>query len=69
MLDEIRMNFELNQLAGNQNGTIDVYVSPNNRWEDTDPDSWEDDKWIKVMHIDKDSLGTRTEKSNAFNDL
>jgi hypothetical protein len=21
------------------------------------------------MHIDKDSLGTRTEKSNAFNDL
>ena len=69
MLDEIRMNFELNQLAGNNNGTIDVYVSPNNRWEDTDPDSWEDDKWIKVMHIDKDSLGTRTEKSNAFNDL
>lgn len=69
MLDEIRMNFELNQLAGNNNGTIDVYVSPNNRWEDTDPDSWEDDKWIKVMHIDKNSLGTRTEKSNTFNDL
>ena len=31
MLDEIRMNFELNPLT-EQNGTIDVFVSPNNKW-------------------------------------
>ena len=31
MLDEIRMNFELNPLT-EENGTIDVFVSPNNKW-------------------------------------
>jgi len=68
MLDEIRLNYELNPNTNN-NGTIDIYVSPNNLWKDTDPASPSSDRWYKVMHIDQDSAGTRTEKSNLFNDL
>ena len=111
MLDEIRMNFELNPLT-QQNGTIDVYVSPNNRWTRTNLQDytymwvkkysqlpsgseweyyrvsdrnayyvWDDDNsewdkvwesfywWYHAMHITQESAGTRTEKSNLFNDL
>ena len=35
MMDEVRMNFELNPLT-NQNWDIDVFISPNNLWRDTD---------------------------------
>ena len=77
MLDEIRMNFELNPniveslYAANSQPywTIDVYVSPNNLWKDTNPSSDGSDNWYKVMSITKDSKWTRTEKSNLFNDL
>lgn len=41
MLDSIKMNFELNPVTTG-NWTIDVYVSPNNLWKDTNlyPVSW-----------------------------
>lgn len=68
MLDEIRLNYELNPLT-NYNGTIDVYVSPNNLWKDTNP-AWDgSDNWFKVMEITQTNGKTRTEKSNLFNDL
>lgn len=68
MLDEIRLNYEMNPNT-TSNGSIDIYVSPNNLWKDTDPDSPTSDNWYKVMHIDQTNAWTRTEKSNLFNDL
>ncbi len=68
MLDEIRLNYELNPNT-QHNGTIDIYVSPNNLWKDTDPTSPTSDNWYKVMHIEQINWKTRTEKSNLFNDL
>ena len=68
MLDEIRMNFELNPNT-THNGTVDVYVSPNNLWKDTNPSNNGSDNWFHVMHITQDSAWTRTEKSNLLNDL
>ena len=67
MLDEIRMNFELNPLT-NYNGTIDIYVSPNNLWKSTSSFT-KANNWYHAMHITQDSAGTRTEKSNLLNDL
>jgi hypothetical protein len=65
MLDEIRLNFELNPLT-EDNGQIDVYVSPNNLRRTTDPTSeW----WYHVMHIDQTNWQTRTERSNLLNKL
>lgn len=70
MLDEIRLNFELNPLTDG-NGEIFVFVSPNNQWRDTNPswdwDTW--DYWYHVMTITQDSAWTRTEKSNLVNTL
>jgi len=68
MLDEIRLNYELNPLAWNNTGTIDVYVSPNNLRKNTHTFT-EANNWYHVMHIDHTSKGTRTEKSNLFNKL
>lgn len=80
MLDEIRLNFELNPLTS-WNWTIDVYVSPNNLWKDTTPAwtelpnnmadyiTWNYDWWYHAMHIDQTNIWTRTEKSNLFNDM
>lgn len=67
MLDEIRMNYELNPRTL-QNGTIDVYVSPNNLRESTNID-YNSNWWYKVMHIEQKNGKTRTEKSNLLNDL
>lgn len=67
MLDEIRMNFELNP-ATQKNGNIDVYVSPNNLWKSTSVFT-QANNWYHVMSITQDSAWTRTEKSNLFNDL
>ena len=67
MLDEIRLNYELNPLTSNV-GTIDIYVSPNNLWTDTHSFD-ESDWWYHVMHIDNTNWATRTEKSNLFNDM
>ena len=67
VLDEIRMNFELNPLTDG-NGNIDVYVSPNNLWKSTSVFTKENN-WYHVMHITQDSAWTRTEKSNILNNL
>lgn len=67
MLDEVRMNYELNPLT-QENGSIDIYVSPNNLWVNTDPE-YQPDWWYKVMHIDQTNAWTRTEKTNLFNNL
>ncbi len=67
MLDEIRLNFELNHLTS-INWTIDVYVSPNNLWTNRHTFT-EENNWYKVMHIDQTNVNTRTEKSNLFNNL
>ena len=81
MLDEIRLNYELNPLTDNT-GSIDVYVSPNNlrkntrpewTWLPTNMSTYKDndnyDWWFYVMHIDWDSQRTRTERSNLLNNL
>lgn len=67
MLDEIRLNYELNPKAPDV-GTIDIYVSPNNLWTSTDTFT-ESNWWYHVMTIDSTNKGTRTEKSNLLNDL
>lgn len=67
MLDEIRLNYELNPLT-DENGSIDIYVSPNNLWRNTQHFT-EASYRFKVMHIDQTNGKTRTEKSNLFNDL
>lgn len=67
MLDEIRLNYELNPLT-DENWEIDIYVSPNNLWKDTHTFT-EAHNWFHVMHIDQTNANTRTEKSNLFNDL
>lgn len=66
MLDEIRLNFELNPLT-DENGEIHVFVSPNNLWKDTYPDGDASDNWYHVMTIRQSSAWTRTEKSNLLN--
>lgn len=67
MLDEIRLNYELNPLT-DFNWEIDIYVSPNNLWRNTQHFT-EASYWYHVMHIDQTNGKTRTEKSNLFNDL
>ena len=67
MLDEVRMNFELNPWT-NYNGSIDIYVSPNNLRKTTDSFNTSDN-WHHVMHIDQTNINTRTEKSNLFNNM
>lgn len=67
MLDEIRLNYEMNPLT-NKNWTIDVYVSPNNLWKDTHTFT-EANNWYHAMHISQTNAGTRAEKSNLFNNL
>jgi hypothetical protein len=67
MLDEIRLNFELNPWT-EDNGSIDIYVSPNNLWRRTNSFTEADGRY-HVMHIDQMNGNTRTEKSNLFNNL
>lgn len=67
MLDEIRLNYELNPLTS-WNGTIDIYVSPNNLWKSTSVFT-EANNWYHAMHISQTNAWTRTEKSNLFNDM
>lgn len=73
MLDEIRLHYELNPLTVSgsqvQNGTIEIFVSPNNLWKSTDI-VWDwTDWWYKVMEITQTNVWTRTERSNLFNNL
>jgi len=67
MLDEIRLNYELNPLT-DENWEIDIYVSPNNLWRNTHTFT-EASYRYHVMHIEQKNGKTRTEKSNLFNDL
>jgi len=68
MLDEVRLNFELNQNASNNVWTIDIYVSPNNLWKSTSSFT-EANWWYHAMTISSTSKWTRTEKSNLLNNL
>lgn len=67
MLDEIRLNYELNPNTTNK-WTIDVYVSPNNLWKNTHTFT-ESNWWYHVMHIDNTSWNTRTERTYLMNNL
>ena len=67
MLDEIRLNYEMNILS-DKNGDIDVYVSPNNTWKSSTALTKENN-WWHVMHLTQTNAWTRTEKSNLFNNL
>lgn len=69
MLDEVRLNYELNPSS---NATspwiINIYVSPNNLWTNTSAFT-EANKWYRVMTIDSSSRWTRTERTNLLNNL
>jgi hypothetical protein len=67
MLDEVKLNYELNPLTNNV-GTIDIYVSPNNLWRTTGEFTLAKN-WYHVMHIDSKSKDTRTEASYAVNNF
>lgn len=72
MLDEVRMHYELlpeyQSSTGSGNGSIDIYVSPNNSWRNHDPES--DSTWRRhVMHIDGTNFRTRTEQINSLNSV
>ena len=68
ILDEIRLNYELNHLIwNNANWSIEVFVSPNNRWTDTNPSWTGSDGRYKIMEIDWDMKNTRTQISHLLN--
>lgn len=72
MLDQIRVNYELNYLldvswGAQENGKIEIFISPNNKRTDTNP-SWDgSDWWYKVMEITWDMKNTRTQTTNLLN--
>ena len=68
MLDEVRLNYELNPNAWDDVWKITIYVSPNNLWKSTSSFTEANNRY-KVMTIDNNSKGTRTEKSNLLNNL
>lgn len=70
MLDEVRLNYELNYLLDEgKNWKIEVFVSPNNRWTDTNP-SWTGSDWrYKVMEITSEMKNTRTQISHLLNNF
>ena len=77
IVDEIRCHFELNNLKKNNGdymvdsdnlGTIDIYLSPNNTWQHSDPDidpKW----WWHVMTLDGRSRETRYESIQKLSQL
>ncbi len=70
MLDEVRLNYELNYLLDEgKNWKIEVFISPNNRWTDTNP-SWTWSDWrYKVMEITSEMKNTRTQISHLLNNF
>lgn len=68
MLDEVRLNYELNPNAWNNVWTIDIYVSPNNLRKSTSSFT-EANWWYHAMSITNRSKWTRTEKSNLLNNM
>ena len=67
MLDQIRLNYELNPMT-DHNGNIDIYVSPNNLRKSTSVFTEENNRW-HVMHIEQRDIGSRTQKSDLVNNL
>ena len=81
ILDQIRLNYEMNPLT-KYNWTIQVFVSPNNLWKSTDPigtglpadmstyyNNSSYDWWFKVMDLGQDNAYTRTERTEPLNNL
>lgn len=81
MLDQIRLSYEMNPLT-QYNWRIQVFVSPNNLWKNTDPiwtgipadmsTFYEDtdyDGWFKVMDLWQDNAYTRTDRTELLNNL
>ena len=72
VLDEVLCHFELNPLIKNSDnaGDIDIYMSPNNKWKNVDPEA-DSTGWWHVLHIDGDSdlqnRNTRYESINKLN--
>lgn len=67
MLDEIRLNYELNPNT-NDTWTIDIYVSPNNLWKSTSSFT-QANNWRHVMSITNTNKWTRTERTELLNNL
>ena len=68
MLDEVRLNYELNPwLSDDANWKIEVFISPNNTWTDTDPSGDGSDWWYKVMEITWANKNTRTQVTYPLN--
>ena len=73
MLDELRLNYELNPLVDPEDwsqpyGTIDVYVSPNNLWKNTFSFT-ESNHRYHAIHIDKLNINSRTERMELLNKI
>lgn len=77
IIDEIRCHFEMNNLKdddwdylinGGDLGTIDVYLSPNNTRQYSDP-TMDDTGWWHVMTLDWTSRETRYEGMQKFSQL
>jgi hypothetical protein len=76
MLDELRLNYELNPLVNPSSygsntqpyWTIDVYVSPNNLWKNTFSFTESNNRY-HAIHIDKVNIHSRTERIELLNKI
>lgn len=77
IIDELRCHFELNNLKDENGnylinagdlGTIDIYLSPNNTWQHSDPDI-DPTGWWHVMTLDGTSRETRYESIQKLSQL
>ena len=77
IIDELRCHYELNNLKDSNGdylidadelGTIDIYLSPNNTWQHSDPDV-DPTGWWHVMTLDGRSRETRYEMMSKMSQL
>lgn len=77
IIDELRCHFELNNLRDedgdymvdeDDTGTIDIYLSPNNLWQFSDPEV-DSTGWYHVMTLSGLNRGTRFEAMTKFSQL
>lgn len=68
MLDEVKLNYELNPII-DWNWKIEVFISPNNTRTDTNPSGDGSDGWYKVMEITNNYKKTRTETITLVNNV
>ena len=77
IIDELRCHFELNNLRDedgdymvdeDDTGTIDIYLSPNNLWQFSDPEA-DPTGWYHVMTLSGLNRGTRFEAMTKFSQL